>query len=391
MPARFSPTVCRHARRACGAPTNVPRWPRLPHHASDLAWPTPRASPPMEVVVIDVASHAQPFLAARDLLLRHRTDRDAAVAQFRWPQLERFNWALDWFDPMARGNAAPALWITGEDGREQRFSFDDMRRLSDAVAACLRAWGVKRRDVVLLMLGNEAALWESMLACIKLGAVVIPATTLLAHADLRDRIERGGVRHVVVDGSAARRSSTTCPATTRASPSAPACRAGTASTTRSRAAAAFVPDGTTRSHRPAAALLHVGHDGQAQARVAHARELSGRAPVDDVLDRAAARRRAPEHLLARLGQARVEQLLRAVERRRDGLRLQLRALRRAGAARRARRAPGDDALRAADRVAHADPAGPRRRAPRLRLREVDRRRRAAQPRGDRAGAQAPGG
>ena len=66
--------------------------------------------------MIDVPSHAQPFLAARDLLLRHRTDRDAAVAQFRWPQLERFNWALDWFDPMARGNAAPALWIVGEDG-----------------------------------------------------------------------------------------------------------------------------------------------------------------------------------------------------------------------------------------------------------------------------------
>src|SRR5262245_50868247 len=109
--------------------------------------------------VIDVASHAQPFLAARDLLLRHRTDRDAAVAQFRWPQLDRFNWALDWFDPMARGNAAAALWITGEDGLEQRFSFDDMRRLSDAVAGRLRAWGVKRRDVVLLMMGNEPALW----------------------------------------------------------------------------------------------------------------------------------------------------------------------------------------------------------------------------------------
>ena len=155
--------------------------------------------------MIDVPSHAQPFLAARDLLLRHRTDRDAAVAQFRWPQLERFNWALDWFDPMARGNSAPALWITGEDGREQRFSFDDMRRLSDAVAARMRAWGVKRRDVVLLMMGNEPALWLSMLACIKLGAVVVPATTLLARADLQDRFERGGVRHVVVDGSLASR------------------------------------------------------------------------------------------------------------------------------------------------------------------------------------------
>jgi acetyl-CoA synthetase len=148
-----------------------------------------------------VPEHARPFVAARDLLLRLRTDRDAAVREFRWPALERFNWALDWFDPMARGNAAPALWITGEDGREQRFSFDEMRRASDAVANRLRASSVRRRDVVLLMMGNEPALWITMLACIKLGAVVVPATTLLARADLEDRFARGGVRHVVVDGA----------------------------------------------------------------------------------------------------------------------------------------------------------------------------------------------
>ena len=48
------------------------------------------------------------------------------------------------------------------------------------------------------MLGNELALWELMLACIKLGAVMIPATMLLTPEDLRDRLERGGVKHVAV-------------------------------------------------------------------------------------------------------------------------------------------------------------------------------------------------
>jgi acetyl-CoA synthetase len=47
------------------------------------------------------------------------------------------------------------------------------------------------------MLGNEVALWQIMLAAIKLGAVIIPASTLLATDDLRDRIERGQVRHVI--------------------------------------------------------------------------------------------------------------------------------------------------------------------------------------------------
>ena len=45
------------------------------------------------------------YRAARDMLVRHRDDFDAAVAAFRWPDVgDRFNWALDWFDPVAAGN-----------------------------------------------------------------------------------------------------------------------------------------------------------------------------------------------------------------------------------------------------------------------------------------------
>ena len=144
---------------------------------------------------------ADSFIAARDFLLRHRTDQATAVAGFRWPELGEFNWALDHFDTMAHGNDAPGLWLVAEGGGEQRFSFDGLRRQSNAVANHLRGLGVKRGHVVLLMMGNEPALWLSMLACTKLGAVVVPATTLLAKADLQDRFERGGVRHVIVDGT----------------------------------------------------------------------------------------------------------------------------------------------------------------------------------------------
>ncbi len=145
----------------------------------------------------------QAFLAARDFLLQHRNDYDTATAGFQWPRLGTFNWALDHFDPMAQGNPAPALWIVEEDGSEQRISFDELRRASNAVANHLRALGVKRGERVLLMMGNERALWESTLACIKLGAVVVPATTLLTPLDLQDRFDRGHVRHVIAHGSVA--------------------------------------------------------------------------------------------------------------------------------------------------------------------------------------------
>jgi len=140
----------------------------------------------------------QPFLAARDFLLAHRTDYATAARDFRWPQLGEFNWALDYFDAMAEGNAATALWIVEEDGSEQRYSFQQLATRSNQVANHLRSLGVRRGDRVLLMLGNDVALWETMLAAFKLGAVVIPATALLNSDDLRDRIERGQVRHLVV-------------------------------------------------------------------------------------------------------------------------------------------------------------------------------------------------
>jgi acetyl-CoA synthetase len=142
------------------------------------------------------------YRAARDLLQDLSQDYGKAVAEFTWPDFgERFNWAVDWFDAIARGVDRTALWIVEEDGTEARYSFDEMARRSDQVAAHLAAHGVGRLDRVLLMLNNQVELWESMLAVMKLGAVILPTTTALGPADLIDRIERGGARHVLANAT----------------------------------------------------------------------------------------------------------------------------------------------------------------------------------------------
>ena len=148
---------------------------------------------------------AQAFLAARDLLLRHRGDLVAAREAFRWPALGRFNWALDYFDRMTAGNDAPALRFVTPGAAETSVSFAALSGRSNQVANHLRTLGVRRGDRVLLLLGNVPPLWEAMLAAIKLGAVVIPATTMLTEDDLRDRFERGRVRHVIAAGELAPR------------------------------------------------------------------------------------------------------------------------------------------------------------------------------------------
>src|ERR1700759_1282518 len=139
------------------------------------------------------------FKDARAFLLKHRTDYDAAGKGFRWPDPVPFNWALDWFDaelardPLSRDRTA--LWIVdaGQD-RETKLSFATLSRRSNQVANFLRAQGLKRGDHLLLLLGNVVPLWETMLAAMKLGVVVIPATTLLTPDELQDRLDRGRAR-----------------------------------------------------------------------------------------------------------------------------------------------------------------------------------------------------
>jgi acetyl-CoA synthetase len=143
----------------------------------------------------------QRFVHARDFLQQHRTDYDTAYRDYQPPKLDNFNWALDFFDVEAKDNQTPALWVVEEDGREQKISFADMSARSDQVAQYLQQCGVERGDRVLLMLPNRVELWEIMLAGIKLGAVLVPTTMLVSTADLQDRMERGRVRHVIVQVS----------------------------------------------------------------------------------------------------------------------------------------------------------------------------------------------
>jgi acetyl-CoA synthetase len=148
-------------------------------------------------------SDAAAFLAARDFLLAHRTDYDTAYRGFEWPRLGRFNWALDFFDAMASGNDRPALRIIRDDGSDRSYSFAELSRRSNQVANALHQLGARRGDRLLLMLPNVVETWETLLACMKLGVIVIPATPQLTPRDLADRFERGAVRHVVSDGDGA--------------------------------------------------------------------------------------------------------------------------------------------------------------------------------------------
>lgn len=137
------------------------------------------------------------FLSAREFLQTRREDYESAYYGFKWPEIEDFNWAIDYFDNYAEGNSGIALWIVDEKGSEWKYSFQEMSERSSRVANFLKRLGVNRGNRILLMLDNQPEIWEVMLAAIKLGAVLIPSSFLLTKNDIQDRVRRGRVKLVV--------------------------------------------------------------------------------------------------------------------------------------------------------------------------------------------------
>ena len=298
------------------------------------------------------------FKAARDFLLAHRTDYAAACRDFRWPEPTHFNWALDWFDAeLARGDGAgrPALTIVGDGANLAQFR-RALRTLEPARQCAARARRQTRRPRAADARQCRAAVGDD------------------AGGDEARRRDHPG-RDIADAGRSRRpvraRAGAPCRDLGRRHREVRRLQAGTDADRGGGRAAGLAslrrpPERARRVHsrrgnqcrRSAAALLHVGNDGEAQAGAAFAPLLSDRSPLDDVRDRSPARRRPPQRRIAGLGQACLELFLRPLECRRDGVRVQPAAVRRQGAARDDIGQSGDVVLRAPDGVAHAGPGRP---------------------------------
>jgi acetyl-CoA synthetase len=138
------------------------------------------------------------FIEARNFLLSTRNYEEAKTG-FEWPTPSNFNWALDYFDGLADNRTNPALQYVDDGGVEKNVSFQEMKERSNRVANLLRSLELGKGDRILVMLPNRVELFETILGAMKVGCVIIPASTLLTSDDIKDRMVRGRVRCVVVD------------------------------------------------------------------------------------------------------------------------------------------------------------------------------------------------
>ncbi|NYT22758.1 AMP-binding protein [Alcaligenaceae bacterium] len=134
---------------------------------------------------------------------RNMQDYEATRASFRWQVPERFNFATDVVDHHAgNGDGLALIWADAQ-GREQRFRFSDISRLSMRAAAALAARGIGKGDIVVVMTPRIPEWQIAMVACLRLGAVAIPCIEMLTAKDLAFRIEHAGAKGVICRASQA--------------------------------------------------------------------------------------------------------------------------------------------------------------------------------------------
>jgi len=117
--------------------------------------------------------------------------------QFEWRIPEYFNYAVDVIDVWARNPELLALIATDADGHERRYTFADVSAITKRIAAGLQKQGIRKGDRVLVVLPRIAEWQLAMVACIRLGAVVIPCIEMLTQKDLAYRINHSEARAVI--------------------------------------------------------------------------------------------------------------------------------------------------------------------------------------------------
>lgn len=134
----------------------------------------------------------------------NRTDFESYAdfaSGFRLVIPENFNFAYDVVDAWAAEEPdREALLWTNPAEEERRFTFADMKELSDKTAAFFQSLGVGKGTRVMLMLKRHWEFWPSMMALHKLGAVAIPATHLLTAEDIEYRCRMADIKVIVAAG-----------------------------------------------------------------------------------------------------------------------------------------------------------------------------------------------
>jgi len=127
------------------------------------------------------------------------TDYEQAVRDFSHNIPTKFNFARDVIDSWAETSANAIQWLGTDADQPTVVSYRQLADTSKRLAAGLLSNGVKPGDTVIVLLGRKLQWWETVTACLRMGAVISPGTPQLSSADLEYRIQEAGVSCVITD------------------------------------------------------------------------------------------------------------------------------------------------------------------------------------------------
>jgi len=124
---------------------------------------------------------------------------DQTYAEFKIEVPEYFNFARDVIDSWAKDATKVALWWVDDHSNERQETFAALSKRSRQLCNVLSEQGVRRGDVVIVVLPRLIEWWEVNIACLRMGAVVSPGTLQLTSKDLKYRIDAAEAVCVITD------------------------------------------------------------------------------------------------------------------------------------------------------------------------------------------------
>ena len=161
-------------------------------------------------------SHTDEELCCQKFITAHE-EENGALKSIEFQNADSFNFGFDIVDAVARKDPDKlAMLHLSREKEERRFTFKDIKDLSNQTANYLTSLGVKKGDRVMLVLKRNWQFWPAMVALCKMGAIAIPATNQLMAHDFEYRFQAAGVSAILctADGDVARQvdlAQATCP------------------------------------------------------------------------------------------------------------------------------------------------------------------------------------
>ncbi|MGF6467297.1 acyl-CoA synthetase [Paraburkholderia youngii] len=124
---------------------------------------------------------------------------DSLTANFTWRIPPRYNIGVDACDKWADGSGRLALIYEDADGRATRYTFDELKALSDRFANALLAAGARRGERVGIFLSQSIETAIAHLAAYKAGMVAVPLFALFGVDAIEHRLGDSGAVALITD------------------------------------------------------------------------------------------------------------------------------------------------------------------------------------------------